>query len=282
MSTKNTNEISERLAHSSRKFARTCDQIRMLKRRISELIGLYGYYENMPSSSGAASVDAHATSASATNAIEVAAVTESANSTSESGELIKEFVRREIESLQRVKSAYLMYAYRKADEITRLQCELYGEDAVREAYQQADQVPLANQAPEANNDYASAAEGVVSDNPPTAASQASPTVSGSLTTEALNSASTNVHMPSSNAVDLTVSDSSISQQRTSNDHDDPTASTRFHDSSHSTNSNNNNSNDLNEYELNFNSNNNNINNNISYFNRFGNHQQHRSFYFHSN
>jgi hypothetical protein len=129
-------ELSELLERTSRKFARICDQIRAIKRRIAELTGLYAYYENISveeEEEGDEDEEEEVTTAEANNHEHSK---HTSSSSSSSGELVKEHVRREIESLQSVKSVYLAYAYKKADEITRLQCDLYGEDMVREAYQQ--------------------------------------------------------------------------------------------------------------------------------------------------
>lgn len=68
--------------------------------------------------------------------------------------VFRESIRQQIENLQCVKTAYFMYAHRKADEITKLQCELYGEDIVREAYERGQEYypPQTNQTIENNQD----------------------------------------------------------------------------------------------------------------------------------
>jgi len=104
----------ERLAKASNKFLKACDQIKILKKRIAELIAMFTYYD--PQSS---------TLRNQINSIE--------NDLNVAR--IRESVRQQIENLQGIKTAYFMYAHQKADEITKLQCELYGEDAVREAYE---------------------------------------------------------------------------------------------------------------------------------------------------
>lgn len=104
----------QRLAKASNKFLKACDQIKILKQRIAELIAMFTYYD--PQSS---------TFQNQKNTLE----------TDFNVSRLRESVRQQIENLQGIKTAYFMYAHQKADEITKLQCELYGEDAVREAYE---------------------------------------------------------------------------------------------------------------------------------------------------
>ncbi len=47
---------------------------------------------------------------------------------------MRDFLLQQIESLKNLKQVYLMYARRKANEITLIQNEIYGEEAVREAF----------------------------------------------------------------------------------------------------------------------------------------------------
>ena len=104
----------QRLAKASNKFLKACDQIKILKQQIAELIAMFTYYD--PQSS--------------TFQNQKQTLESDLNVT-----CLRERVRQQIETLQGVKTAYFMYAHQKADEITKLQCELYGEDAVREAYE---------------------------------------------------------------------------------------------------------------------------------------------------
>ena len=121
------NTLSDQLAHASKKFSRACDQINILKQRIAELIRMFSYCDpNLAVNNQQASNPTEATYNSATY------TTHSTNNFNVS--IFKESIRQQIENLQSVKTAYLMYAHSKADEITRLQCELYGEEAVRVAY----------------------------------------------------------------------------------------------------------------------------------------------------
>lgn len=103
----NDSVVQFKLDKTSRKFMKACEQIKMLKQRISELIALLATQE-------AESTDSD--------------YLQPKNAS-------KELLRKQIEQLQTLKSTYFMYAHKKADEITRLQCELYGEDVVRDAYQ---------------------------------------------------------------------------------------------------------------------------------------------------
>ena len=105
--------LNARLAHESKKFVKACDQIKMLKRRISELVGMFSFCDpNQMESANDAEEDDITNSCSNVN-------------------LFRESIRQQIENLQNIKRAYFIYANKKADEITRLQCELYGE-SIRE------------------------------------------------------------------------------------------------------------------------------------------------------
>ena len=117
-----TSELIKRLKKESNKFVKACDQIKLVKNRISELLNLFNEQQHG----------------------------ESTNQMKKSEKL-----RLEIESLQSIKSAFFLYANRKADEITRLQCELYGEEAVRMAY---DTAPVSALEPVPSNEQHRVAE----------------------------------------------------------------------------------------------------------------------------
>lgn len=187
--------LNSQLANASKKFYKSCEQIKVIKQRIAELVGVFTYCEQEinrmnQSSSESSSLSTSTTSSpssrfhlntsssisntssssqSSTNASEFSDHSDELDyswfpASSDHVELIdddsafpafvnavatdgasrhhmsafRESIRQQIENLQCVKTAYFMYAHRKADEITRLQCELYGEDAVREAYELAE------------------------------------------------------------------------------------------------------------------------------------------------
>ncbi len=81
----------ERLENISMKFVKACDQIKLIKQRISELINMFSYDSN--------------------------------NSECSLNATFKETIRQQIDNLQNIKNAYFLYAHRKADEINKLQCK---------------------------------------------------------------------------------------------------------------------------------------------------------------
>lgn len=115
--------LNERLAHTSKKFYKSCEQIKLIKQRIGELINVFKYCDQE-----LATIDCG----------ELEREPQSPEQRSNHLSIFKESIRQEIENLQCIKTAYFVYAHRKADEITKLQCELFGEEAVREAYEQAE------------------------------------------------------------------------------------------------------------------------------------------------
>lgn len=200
-------ELSSELASASRKFYKSCEQIKIIKQRIGELVDVFAYCEqeinrirttattsgiayshNHESSSALSSCSQTPSSSSVlvesgssiSNRDSQIANLNLSNNTSSSSfnysddldysdradllqdcdemnvvvlssseddsyfpssshmNAFRESIRQQIENLHCVKTAYFMYAHRKADEITRIQCELFGEDAVREAYELAD------------------------------------------------------------------------------------------------------------------------------------------------
>ena len=152
-------EKSERLNRASKKFLKACDQIKQIRKRIAELASMYSSFEkqhqqqyqlqlmqqhhqndassslsatHLDDNSGQHSSISTSSTPSATNVNTTSAEN---SSTTINVNRFRETVRQQIENLQSIKSVYFIYANTKADEITRLQCELYGEDAVRMAYE---------------------------------------------------------------------------------------------------------------------------------------------------
>lgn len=119
------NDLVKRLKKESNKFVKACDQIKLVKKRITELLNLF----NEQNTNGGGG---NSSSESSSN--------ESSNQLiclRKNSHVLREKLRLEIESLQSIKSSFFLFANRKADEITKLQCELYGEEAVRMAYDTA-------------------------------------------------------------------------------------------------------------------------------------------------
>jgi len=149
--------LNDRLAQASKKFTKACEQIKLLKQQISEYIGMFTYNDGLgPFVDSTSNVDSLATSAT-TSTSTTAGQQQSAlngyliqshrttilnshilNTADDfNHNLARENIRQKIETLQNFKSIFFMYAHQKAEEITKLQCELYGEEAVREAYDMA-------------------------------------------------------------------------------------------------------------------------------------------------
>jgi hypothetical protein len=118
--------LNNELVHASKKFARACEQIKILKQRIAELIRMFSYSSEQSQITTTANNNNNTVESPNAN-----------NNNNFNANIFKESIRQQIENLQSVKTAYFMYAHRKADEITRLQCELYGEDTVRASYENA-------------------------------------------------------------------------------------------------------------------------------------------------
>ncbi len=96
--------LNDRLAVASKKFTRACEQITLLKQQIAVYISMF---------------------ASCNETIH--------NDLSQNAS--REMVRQKIETLQNFKTIFFKYAHQKAEEITKIQVELYGDEAVQEAYQ---------------------------------------------------------------------------------------------------------------------------------------------------
>ena len=126
--------LNDRLAQASKKFTKACDQIKVLKQQLAVNTALFTDYNDLLESPSAHTdrQDFHC----------------ELDDDEFNYQLSREMLRQKIETLQNFKTIFFMYAHQKAEEITKIQCELYGEDAVREAYeanpaaQQSDNQPL--------------------------------------------------------------------------------------------------------------------------------------------
>lgn len=130
--------LNDRLAQASKKFTKACEQIKLIKQQISEYIGMFAYSDG---SQFAAASDLSVEQQLLYNNGHLFVSSTTMSGGDDAGftnaTLARESLRQKIETLQNFKSIFFMYAHQKAEEITRLQCELYGEEAVREAYDMA-------------------------------------------------------------------------------------------------------------------------------------------------
>lgn len=117
--------LNTQLSIASKKFYKSCEQIKVIKQHISELMSMFSYCEQEMSRLSQEQQQVHTQTL-----IPATTVT----TTKKHLSVFRESIRQQIENLQGVKTAYFTYAHRKADEITKLQCELYGEDTVIAAY----------------------------------------------------------------------------------------------------------------------------------------------------
>ena len=116
--------LNTQLSIASKKFYKSCEQIKVIKQHISELMSMFSYCEQEMSRLSQEQVTQTQTQTQ----------TLIPTTTKKHLSVFRESIRQQIENLQGVKTAYFTYAHRKADEITKLQCELYGEDTVIAAY----------------------------------------------------------------------------------------------------------------------------------------------------
>jgi hypothetical protein len=142
-------DLNAKLTRASKKFYKSFKQIKLIKQRISELITLFAYCDEEISKCSAAAAATPTVlpimgSSGGGNVVvddfeeENERRTLAAARTRNHLNLFKESIRQQIENLQCVKTAYFIYADRKADEIVKIQIELFGEERVREAYEQAE------------------------------------------------------------------------------------------------------------------------------------------------
>ena len=146
--------LNDRLVRTSKKFTKACDQIKLLKQRIAELIAVFTYCDPTVVNNSNTNINVNNNlNLNNSNYINNNYNNNDNNNNSNNNinnnttnltcindynvNLFKESIRQQIENLQSIKTAYFIYAHHKADEITKLQCEIYGEAAVREAYEQA-------------------------------------------------------------------------------------------------------------------------------------------------
>jgi len=136
--------LNDRLAQASKKFSKACEQIKLLKQQISEYIGMFTYNDGSQLSESSFNInnnnnnqDEHQIALNGYLIQSNITVNNYSNLNDFDHRLARENIRQKIETLQNFKSIFFMYAHQKAEEITKLQCELYGEEAVREAYDMA-------------------------------------------------------------------------------------------------------------------------------------------------
>jgi len=110
--------LTDRLEIATKKFTKACGQIKLLKQQIAVYLALFASHN------------------------ENRATVESDFNVNTSREILKE----KINTMQNFTSVFLMYAHQKADEIAKIQCQLYGDDAVRNAYEN-----ISTEAPENHN-----------------------------------------------------------------------------------------------------------------------------------
>lgn len=130
----NATILNQKLEHESKKYFKACDQIKLLKQRISELYASFSHFDQCSMANSFNNNTNDQLRTDSTN--DQLTIDENVNCAMNVN-LFKETVRKQIENLQSIKAVYFIYAQRKADEITKLQCDLYGEEAVREAYENA-------------------------------------------------------------------------------------------------------------------------------------------------
>ena len=116
--------LNTQLSIASKKFYKSCEQIKVIKQHISELMSMFSYCEQEMSRLSQEQQQQQVTQT----------LIPTTTTTKKHLSVFRESIRQQIENLQGVKTAYFTYAHRKADEITKLQCELYGEDTVIAAY----------------------------------------------------------------------------------------------------------------------------------------------------
>ena len=159
--------LNTQLTNASKKFYKSCEQIKIIKQHISDLMNMFSYCDqkinrlnreqvanssqtvsistSMPTVANDRRTDTFSTrdhTYSSTSALVNDDIedfvndegTYDASTKKKHLSVLRESIRQQIENLQGVKTAYFMYAHRKADEITKLQCELYGEETVMAAY----------------------------------------------------------------------------------------------------------------------------------------------------
>ena len=114
--------LNDRLASASKKFTKACEQIKLLKQQLAVYIAMFSDFSDICENSSNSNNDHDQSPTLQTPKIDY------------NVNLSREMVRQKIESLQNFKNVFFTYAHQKADEITKIQCELYGEDAVRNAY----------------------------------------------------------------------------------------------------------------------------------------------------
>ena len=129
--------LNDRLAQASKKFTKACEQIKLIKQQISEYIGMFAYNDGSQFSSDSILSTQQQMLINGGHLFQTNNSTTTQQNDDFNHNIARENIRQKIETLQNFKSIFFMYAHQKAEEITKLQCELYGEEAVREAYDMA-------------------------------------------------------------------------------------------------------------------------------------------------
>lgn len=119
--------LNDRLAAASKKFTKACEQIKLLKQQLAVYIAMFSNFNDVQENSNS--------SRNNSNNTDELQISNQLSGIDYNINLSRETVRQKIESLQNFKNVFFMYAHQKAEEITKLQCQLYGEDAVRDAYE---------------------------------------------------------------------------------------------------------------------------------------------------
>ena len=124
-------EMYRCLAKASKKFLKSCDQIKVINNKISELYEAYSQCDDDETFSA----DTTTTSTESTSSSVINPLTsfytkhdrEHMHTLNRSfkAQLMKDFLLQQIENLKSLKQIYLIYARRKATEITHMQNELY-------------------------------------------------------------------------------------------------------------------------------------------------------------
>jgi hypothetical protein len=140
--------LSDLLEKSSKKFLKSCDEIKIINKKLSHLLNSYTQCEEEITNQEKWNEqnDTKSTTNNNKDPFFLRHDLERLEFMSQNFkcDLMRNFLSQEIEHLKNMKQVYLIYARRKASEITQLQNELYGEEAVQEAYQTVQMPSIAN------------------------------------------------------------------------------------------------------------------------------------------
>lgn len=131
-----TRQLNDQLTKASKKFHKSIKQIKLVRQQIVQLASLFAYCDE---EINLAIVQQQQYVLNSDNDDQVAAETSIERLSRRRNHLnaFKESIRQQIENLQCIKTAFLIYADRKADDIFKIQVDLFGEERVRQAYEQA-------------------------------------------------------------------------------------------------------------------------------------------------